>query len=102
MLCNAIGRCPSPPSPSRISPPSPSRISPPSPSPVSNSTRHSANVPAIVGGVVGGLFVAAAFTLVLIYVFCYKRLTTSAVGGGSSLCPTPSAGGGSGLWVYSS
>ncbi len=91
MLCNAIGRCPSPPSP-------------PSPSPVSNnSTRHSANVPAIVGGVVGGLFVAAAFTLVLIYVFCYKRLTTSAGGGGSSLCPTPSAGGGgSGLWVYSS
>ncbi len=48
MLCNAIGGCPSPPSP-----PSPSRISPPSPSPISNSTLHSANVPAIVGGVVG-------------------------------------------------
>ncbi|CAK9861381.1 unnamed protein product [Sphagnum jensenii] len=98
MLCNAIGGCPSPPSP-----PSPSRISPPSPSPISNSTRHSANVPAIVGGVVGGLFVAAAFTLVFIYVFCYKRPTTSAGGGGLSLCPTTSAGGGgSGLWVYSS
>ncbi|CAK9198229.1 unnamed protein product [Sphagnum troendelagicum] len=81
MLCNATGGCPPP--------PSPSRISPPSPSPISNSTLHSANVPAIVGGVVGGLFVAAAFTLVLIYVFCYKH-------------PTTSGGGGSGLWVYSS
>jgi len=73
ILCNATGRCPSP----------------PSPSPISNSTLHNANVPAIVGGVVGGLFVAAGFTLVLIYVFCYKP-------------PTTSGGGGSGLWVYSS
>ncbi|CAM6038066.1 unnamed protein product [Sphagnum compactum] len=65
LLCNANGGCPSP----------------PSPSPISNSTLHNATVPAIVGGVVGGLFVAAALTLVLIYVFCYKRPTTSGGGG---------------------
>ncbi|KAH9544829.1 hypothetical protein CY35_12G015600 [Sphagnum magellanicum] len=68
ILCNATGRC----------------LSPPSPSPISNSTLHKANVPAIVGGVVGGLFVAAGFTLVLIYAFFYKRPTTSR-GGGSVL-----------------
>ncbi|CAK9198231.1 unnamed protein product, partial [Sphagnum troendelagicum] len=68
-LCNATLGCPSP----------------PSPSPISNSTLHSANVSAIVGGVVGGLFVAAGLTLVLIYVFCYKRPTTSGGGGGSVL-----------------
>ncbi|CAM6012137.1 unnamed protein product [Sphagnum balticum] len=63
LLCNATGGCPSP----------------PSRSPISNSTLHKVNVPAIVAGVVGGLFV----TLVLIYVFCYKHPTTSAGGGES-------------------
>jgi hypothetical protein len=63
----------------------------PTPIPISNSTNHSTNIPAIVGGVVGALFVVAvAMTLTLIYVFCYK-------------CPTKSGGGGGpGLWVYSS
>jgi hypothetical protein len=88
LLCNATGGCPSPASPSPISN-STLHNGNASPSPISNSTLHNANVLAIVGGVIGGLFVAAAITLVLIYVFCYKR-------------PTKSGGGGSGLWDYSS
>ncbi|CAM6031767.1 unnamed protein product [Sphagnum compactum] len=50
-----------------------------------NSTHHNNTVLPVVGGVVGGLFVAAAISLVTIYVFCHKRSTRS--------------GGGSGLWV---
>jgi hypothetical protein len=49
-----------------------------------NSTHSNNNVPAVVEGVVAGMFVVAA--LVLIYVLCHKRSTRS--------------GGGSGLWVY--
>jgi hypothetical protein len=52
-----------------------------------NTTHHNNTVLPVVGGVVGGLFVAAAIALVTIYVFCHKQSTRS--------------GGGSGLWfVY--
>ncbi len=50
-----------------------------------NSTHRNNTLLPVVGGVVGGLFVAGAIALVTIYVFCHKRSTRS--------------GGGSGLWV---
>ncbi|KAH8944918.1 hypothetical protein BDL97_12G012200 [Sphagnum fallax] len=71
LLCNVTSGCPS--------------FSPPTPSPISNSTNHNTNMAAIVGGVVGGMFVAVAITLTLIYVFCYKRPTKSGGGGGPVL-----------------
>jgi hypothetical protein len=67
LLCNVTSGCPSS----------------PTPNPISSSTNHNTNMAAIVGGVVGGLFVAVAITLTLIYVFCYKRPTKS--GGGTGL-----------------
>ncbi|CAK9198294.1 unnamed protein product [Sphagnum troendelagicum] len=84
LLCNVTSGCSlsSPPTPS---PPAPS---PPTPSPISNSTNHSTNIPAIVGGVVGAIFAVVAITLTLIYFFCYKPQTRSGGGGG---------GGGGGL-----